>query len=306
MKILGWVRKENSGLLRTTLELAKYTERLGHTVSLRTPKENKTFYGPDDDDFDVHCIHSQINPRYWKDGKPKFLFLHGNPFYGLETMISTNAILDLVPICDAFISFYEIEAKIWNSFKKTFLITKGVDLEKYKKIDIKKKFKGDPVVLFVEHWRSFKHPMVVLVAMEKVKKVLPDAVLYLFGCDKEKQEFWKRIIIQNKYNWFCPGVFKWQKNIVNLYNAVDMIVSPTFLSYSRTTPEALACDKPVLGGMSNVHANYQFQPNDPDELAEKIIKCHMEKPKGMREYAEKNCSSETMAKEAVEIYKRYL
>ena len=62
MKILHWVKKENSGLFRTAIELAKYEERQGHVIAFRQPSKNETFYGFRDDDFDIHCIHSQINP----------------------------------------------------------------------------------------------------------------------------------------------------------------------------------------------------------------------------------------------------
>lgn len=307
MKICHWVKKENSGLFRTTVELAKYEERLGHTIALRAPAQNETFYGFRDDDFDIHAIHSQIHPHYYKDGKPKLLFLHGEPNYGLMTKVSTKAIMDLIPIADAFVSFHPDEARIWNSFKRTYTITKGIDLEKY--VPVKnptKKLKGSPAILYCEHWRQFRHPLHVFIALEGVKKKLPGMRFYPFGCPDAEKEFWLRIVRNNKYNMFTPGVFQWQKDMPNLLSMADIVVSPVFPSYGRVALEALAMNKPVVAYNSNVHADYKCRPYDPDDLAEKILACWEEKPNGQRKYAEKNLNAEQMAKDAIEIYKRFI
>lgn len=306
MKILHWVKKENSGLFRTVMELAKYEERAGHSISLRTPAEQQTFYGFKDDDFDVHAIHSQIHPHYYKDDKPKLLFLHGEPDYGMMVKISTQAIMDLVPLCDAFIAFNPDEAKIWNSFKRTYVIPKGVDLETYKPMSVKKKLKGNPAILYTEHWRTFRHPLHAFVALERVKKKLPGMRFYPFGCPDSEHAFWLRIIKQNRYVIFTPGIFKRQKNTTGLINMADMIVSTVFPSYGRVSLEALACDKPVIGYNSNPHATYTCPPYDPDALAEAIVKCYEEKLNGQRAYAEKHLDAKVMADEAIKIFKRFV
>lgn len=306
MKILHWLKKENSGLFRTATELAKYEERLGHAVSMRTPAENETFYGPEDDDFDIHAIHSQINPRYYKDGKPKVLFLHGEPDYGMMTKVSTQAIMDLIPVCDAFVTFNPAEQKIWNSFKKTYCITKGIDLERYRPVDTGKKLNGNPAILYAEHWRTFRHPLHVFVALEIVYRQLPEMRFYPFGCPAAEQEFWLRIVKNNRYNVFTPGIFKWQINTPQLLSMADLVVSPVYPSYGRVSLEALAGNKPVIAYKTNPHANYKCEPYDPEDMAEKIIQWYQEKPNGQRKYAEKNLDAQVMASEAIEIYKRFL
>lgn len=306
MKILHHVKKENSGLFRTVAELAKYEERLGHEVSLRTPKERETFYGFTDDDCDIHCIHSQINPSYYKDGKPKVLFLHGEPDYGMMVKISTQAIMDLAPTVDAFISLNDDEAKIWNSFKRTYVIPKGIDLEKYKPANVGKRFRGSPSILYCEHWRTFRHPLHAMVAMDRVKKKLDGARFYAFGCPETEKAFWLRLIRHNHYTMFTPGIFPRQKDQTKLMSMADIIVSPVFPSYGRVSLEAKACDKPVVAYNTNPHADYKCRPYDPDDMAEKIIKCWEEKPNHQRAYAEKNLSAETMAKEAIKIYGRFV
>ena len=306
MKIVHWVKKEESGLYKTTLELAKYEERLGHHISLRTPADNRTFLGFADDDFDIHAVHSQINPHYYKDSKPKVLFLHGEPDYGMLHKVSTQAIMDLEPLMDAFIAFNPAEARIWSSFKRCYTIPKGIDLEIYKPEKLPKRLKGKPSVLYCEHWRTFRHPMHVFIAMEKVKLTIPTVRFYPFGCPDEEQPFWLNLMKRNRYNHFCPGIFKRQSDMAKLINLADIVVSPVFPSYGRVSLEALACGKPVVAYKTNPHADYKCEPYDPDDMAAKIIQCHEEKPNHQRQYAEKNLSAEDMAKGAIEIYKRFI
>jgi len=307
LKIVHWLKKESSGLFRTTVELAKYEERAGHHVSLRTPKEQETFYGFKDSDFDIHCIHSQIHPHYYKDGKPKLLFLHGEPDYGMMAKISTTAIMDLVPIVDAFVSFHPDETRIWSSFKRTYVIPKGIDLEVYKPDEKpKKKLKGSPAILYTEHWRTFRHPLHVFVALEKVFKKLPNMRFYPFGCPETEKEFWMRLLKQNRYVHFCPGIFQRQKDIAGLINMADIVVSPVYPSYGRVALEATACNKPTVAYNTNPHADYRCEPYNPDDMAAKVLQCWEEKKNGQRQYAEKNLDAKAMADSAIELYRRFL
>jgi glycosyltransferase involved in cell wall biosynthesis len=306
MKIIHWLKKEVSGLFNTTTELAKHEEQLGHNVSLRMPQNNESFYGFRDDNCDIHAIHSQINPYYYKDDKPKILFLHGEPDYGMLHKISTNAIMRLIPLVDCFVCFNPEEAKIWNSFKRTYVITKGIDLKKYKPIKLNKKLKGNPSILYCEHWRTFRHPLHTLIALERVIKKLPTMKFYPFGCPEDDKEFWLNLIKQNHYTVFTPGIFKPQKDLTQLLNLADIIISPVFPSYGRVSLEALACNKPVVAYNTNPHATYKCQPYNPDDMASKIIQCYAENPNSQRKYAETNLDAKKMAEEAINIYRRFI
>jgi len=70
VKILKWMKKEKSGLAFTTLELAKYEQRLGNAVAIRQPGEDAPIYGTMTDP-DIHTIHSQIGLSAYHDHKPK-------------------------------------------------------------------------------------------------------------------------------------------------------------------------------------------------------------------------------------------
>lgn len=99
---------------------------MGIRFSPELPRKKDVLYGFKENEFDIHCIHSQIPLEFYKDDKPKFLFLHGEPDYGMLYKISTSAIMDLVPIVDAFIAFNPAEARLWNGFKRTYVIPKGI------------------------------------------------------------------------------------------------------------------------------------------------------------------------------------
>ena len=68
MNILHWMRKENSGLARTTLEIAKYEELQGHKVCIMQPGQDQPIYGINRD-MDVEAIHSQIQPSSYHNQK---------------------------------------------------------------------------------------------------------------------------------------------------------------------------------------------------------------------------------------------
>ena len=48
--------------------------------------------------IDIHTIHSQINIRTYHDGKPKIMWMHGEPLSSVGNGISMKAIVDLAPI----------------------------------------------------------------------------------------------------------------------------------------------------------------------------------------------------------------
>ena len=114
MNILHWMKKENSGLARSTLEFAKYEERFGHKVCIRQPTEDQPIYGSENN-TDVHCIHSQLNPRVYHDSKPKFMWMHGEPLSSVGNGISMKAIVDLAPMMDAFMCMRQEEFIVWDS-----------------------------------------------------------------------------------------------------------------------------------------------------------------------------------------------
>lgn len=310
MKILHWMKKENSGLARSTLELAKYEERQGHSVLIKQPGEDQIIYskGMKDGDEDVHCIHSQINIKAYHDSKPKVMWMHGEPLSSVGNGVSMKAIVDLAPIVDAFVCMRKEEHLIWNSIKRTYLVPKGIDLEKYKPLEgITEKLSGEPSVLYIENWRGQRNPLYLCVAMQEVHKKYPNARLHLYNCnDKRMLETFQALNKNNKW-WTFMRSLQGPVNDVNLlYNRVDMVVSCLYPLYARGI-EAFGAGKAFIGP-GYKEPDYPYQCDlQPESMAQAIINCWENYDKiDYRKYAEKHHDVNETVKQSIKIYERYL
>ena len=312
MNILHHMRKENSGLARTTLEIVKYEERLGHRVCIKEPSNEMPMYGVlPDDKVDVHAIHSQLGLKAYHNNLPKFLFMHGEPFSSVGNGVSMKAIVDLAPMVDAFIAMRKDEMPIWQSIKRTYLVDKGVDLEVFKPLDgITEKLSGEPSVLYVENWRGQRNPLYLCVAMEQVWKKYPNARLHLYNCnDKRMQETFLALSKNNKWWPFLrslQGGVNGGEEMNLLYNRADIVVSCLYPLYARSI-EAFGSGKAFIGTGYKEH-DYPWQCDlHPDSIAKAIIDCWENFDKiDYRKWAEKYHDANESARQCVEIYKRYL
>lgn len=307
MKILHWMKKENSGLARSTLELAKYEEKQGHGVCIKEPEADMPVYGVDKD-IDVHCIHSQINVRTYHDSKPKFMWMHGEPLSSVGNGVSMKAIVDLAPICDAFLCMRREEWAIWNSIKRTYRVPKGIDLELYKPLEgITEKLSGEPAVLYIENWRGQRNPLYLCVAMQKVYEKFPNARLHLYNLqDKRMKETFDALIKNNKWWTFIRSVQGPVADVNTLYNRVDMVVSGLYPLYARGI-EAFGAGKAFIGAGYR-EPGYPFTCElDPDSMADAIIKCWENYTQvNYRKWAEENHDVNESVKQSIEVYQRYL
>lgn len=307
MKILHWMKKENSGLARSTLELAKYEEKQGHGVCIKEPEADMPVYGVDKD-IDVHCIHSQINVRTYHDSKPKFMWMHGEPLSSVGNGVSMKAIVDLAPICDAFLCMRREEWAIWNSIKRTYRVPKGIDLELYKPLEgITEKLSGEPAVLYIENWRGQRNPLYLCVAMQKVYEKFPNARLHLYNLqDKRMKETFDALIKNNKWWTFIRSVQGPVADVNTLYNRVDMVVSGLYPLYARGI-EAFGAGKAFIGPGYR-EPGYPFTCElDPDSMADAIIKCWENYTQvNYRKWAEENHDVNESVKQSIEVYQRYL
>ena len=173
MKFTHWVRKEQSGLFTTTLELAVSEQRQGHEVVLREPTGEAPIYGTLTNP-DIELIHSQLPFSSYYNKAPRFMWMHGEPLSSVGNKVSMKAIVDLAPAVDAFIAMRQDEMAIWSSIKRTYLVNKGIDLERFKPMTgITERLSGEPAVLYVENWRGQRNPLYLCVAMEQVWKKYP-------------------------------------------------------------------------------------------------------------------------------------
>src|SRR5688572_11826271 len=110
------MKKERSGLAFTTLEIVAAEQKQGHQVCVREPGSGSILYGSDFEP-DVGLIHSQLNIASYGNGKPRFLWCHGEPLSSVGNGVSMKAICDLAPLCDAFICMRQEEHAYWNTLK---------------------------------------------------------------------------------------------------------------------------------------------------------------------------------------------
>lgn len=322
MNIRHFMKKEKSGLAFTTLELVQAEEKQGHGVCLNEPSDKDgqpgaLLYGNPDLEFDVECIHSQLPPSSYHNGKVKALWMHGEPLSSVGNGISMKAIVDMAPVVDCFIAMRKEEHAIWNSIKRTFVVQKGIDLERFKPMEVKPhddadqttKLSGNPAILYVEHWRGQRNPLYLLIAMQKVWQKLPDARLHLFNCtDKKMYDTFKQL---NSYCKFWPFLRTIsgpvQDHEVNLlYNRSDIVVSCLYPLYARSI-EAFGAGKAFIGP-GYTDPEYPWHCTlDPDSMADAIINCWENYDKvNYRKWAEQKHDVNETVKQSIDIYKRFM
>lgn len=311
MKLVHWMKREVSGLAFTTLEIAQEEERQGHQVCIREPSGN-VLYGQAFEDYDVDLIHSQFPIQHYGNRKPRFLFCHGEPLSSVGNGVSMKAILDLAPLCDAFICMRKEEYEYWATIKRTYLVTKGIDLNAFKPLPMTEveKLSGAPSVLYMEHWRGQRNPLPLIVAMGKVWEEYPDARLHLYNCtDKRMHETFKQLIHDAKlwrYVRSLQGPVK--PNEVNrLLNQADIVVSCLHPLYARSI-EAFGAGKAfVCPGYKDPEYPWRCDL-DPNDMARTIIDIWNNGcgKFNFREWAEKKHDIAETVKQCVKIYERFL
>jgi glycosyltransferase involved in cell wall biosynthesis len=307
--ITAWMKKEVSGLAVTTLELVEATEKHGHQVCLRQPGDGMPIYHPNDH-VDLHSIHSQINPSAYFDDRPKVLWLHGEALSSVGNGISAKAIVDLAPMCSAFLAMRREELSIWRDVCPTYYVGKGVDLERYIPADGPiERLSGEPAVLYCENWRGQRNPLYIILAMREVFKKYPKARLHLYNCtDKRMYETFKALVDHCKYGMFVRSLQGAVADVPALMARVDIVVSALHPLYARTPLEALACGKAAIcAGYNEPGYPWTVKDYSPEGFAETIIACwekydHL----NYRAYAEAHHDVGACVAEAIRVYERFV
>ena len=322
MRIGHWMRKEKSGLAFTTLELVQAEEKRGHSVFLREPTDKEglpgdLLYGQGSLDCDVECIHSQMPLSSYFGNRPKFLWMHGEPLSSVGNGVSMKAIVDMAPKVDAFIAMRKEEAAVWSTIKRTYVVPKGIDLERFKPLEVKphddddptSKLSGEPAVLYCEHWRGQRNPLYLCAAMEKVWLKYPKARLHLFNCtDTKMHQTFLALHKNNKWWTFLRTISGPVKDgdVNLLYNRADIVVSCLYPLYARSI-EAFGAGKAFIGpGYTDPEYPWHCQL-DPDDMARAIVECWENYGKlDYRKWAEQKHDVMNTVAACEDIYKRYL
>ena len=307
MNLLHWMKKERSGLATSTLELAEYEERQGHSVCIRQPGEDSLIYGHEGTP-DIHLVHSQINPRTYHDGIPKVMWMHGEPLSSVGNGVSMKAIVDLAPAMDAFICMRREELSTWSAIKRTHLVPKGIDLDKYTPLPgVTERLSGEPAVLYAENWRGQRNPLYLCVAMQMVHQKYPKARLHLINCPSDKiKDTFHALAKNNKWTPFLRTLGGPVDDINLQYNRVDMVVSCLYPLYARGI-EAFGAGKAFIGpGYSEPDYPWTCELS-PESMAEAIINCWENYGQvNYRKWAEERHDVAETVRQSVKIYERYI
>jgi glycosyltransferase involved in cell wall biosynthesis len=322
MKIGHWMRKEKSGLAFTTLELVQAEQKRGHAVFLREPTNDEgmpgaLLYGDESLDCDIECIHSQMPLTSYFTNTPKFLWMHGEPLSSVGNGVSMKAIVDMASKVDAFVAMRKEEYAVWNSIKRTYVVPKGIDLERFRPLDVKShddkdptsKLSGEPAVLYVEHWRGQRNPLYLCVAMQQVWQKYPKARLHLFNCtDKKMYDTFRALQSHSKWWAFLRtmnGPVS-DADVNLLYNRADIVVSGLYPLYARSI-EAFGAGKAFIGP-GYTDEQYPWHCTlDPDSMANAIIDCWENYDRiNYRQWAEQKHDVLNTIAECERIYARYL
>ena len=305
MIIQHHMKKENSGLARSTLEIVAAEENQGHKACIKEPSGG-VIYGREVTP-DIHCVHSQLPIDAYFDNIPKVMWMHGEPLSTVGNGVSMKAIVDLAPKMDAFIAMREDEVPVWDSIRRTFYVPKGIDLDQYKPLGgITEKLSGEPAVLYVENWRGQRNPLYLCVAMQEVYKKYPKARLHLFNCPKGKMhDTFEALIKHNKWWPFVRTLSGPTEDVNLLYNRVDMVVSCLDPLYARGI-EAFGAGKAFIGPGYKEH-DYPFTcALSPSSIAGAIMKCWENyEDVDYRDWAIAYHDVEATVREAVKVYERF-
>ena len=171
--------------------------------------------------------------------------------------------------------FYGIDKKDINVFPV------GIDTEKFNpsnfSIKIREEY-GENILLCVGPFLRRKRVHILLEAMIKVIKVIPDVNLILAGDGlllKDLTKLSNSLNLQDNTDFLG---FVETKTLLKLYASCDIFIHPSeFEGFGQVLLEAIASGAPCICAnkepMSEIigDAGKTFEVNDPDDLSEKII-----------------------------------
>jgi len=229
---------------------------------------------------------------YHSHTQPENLFLHlpkaiggkqiNNLFYKYLTWICNQA--------DAIVFPSEFSKKLLANLKnsvKTKVISNGVDINKFKKIDADKFFikfnlpRRTKNILFVGRLHPEKSIDTLIKALPLILMKQPNARLWIAGSghlQTELEQLTQELNLTEKIVFF--GRMN-DEDLVSIYNACDLFVLPSLAELEgMVVLEAMACGKPILiadapDSASSYFVNQNgllFKPEDPRDLAEQALK----------------------------------
>ena len=183
--------------------------------------------------------------------------------------------------------FSERQIKKYNKEIETVVISNGVDLSKFKKVNPKKfieKYKLNPInkrILFVGRLHPEKSIDTLIEAMSIILKYYKNVHLDIVGIGHLKEsleKLSKKLKLERNITFF--GKIS-DEDLILAYNSCDIFCLPSLAELEgMVVLEAMACGKPILIANSDNSAStyfvknngFLFIPQNPKDLAQKAIK----------------------------------
>lgn len=254
----------------------------------------------------VHVSHSHP-PLNISTLKNLVTVLHGTPEHVIfrQLWTKTNArhipfttSINLIQMSDIAVTLIPRHAQFWEPFAhkdNIVAVDGGVDLhedfrpewmlnaaEKSKYTSMNTlpvfPFSARPSIFCCESYYEIKVPTVVLMAIKKVVRELPQARLSIINM-KGVEQFWTDFIRKGYIDAYCDMFLPNKvQNLEIYYRGATVYASPVLMGdMSRCGMEALSCGTPVVSVKSDWNpVNEWSAAHNPNDFAEAIVKVHHE------------------------------
>lgn len=241
----------------------------------------KTFSYYSRENFDLIVTHFVVDSLFIPKRNKNILHLHGVPPFkrGFEKELYRESLKK--PI--AFVAVADYVKRGWKNFfpflkeKPIYVITNGVDTERFKPKDVKKKYD----VLYVGRLIKTKGVKTLIDAVKEIKKEKEDLKVIIAGEGPEKKSLESYIKEQKLEKNIKLTSYIKENKLPTLYNESKLFVAP---SYARegilgTLLEAMSCGIASIAAnccglveaVSNNEDGKLFEPKNSKDLAEKIL-----------------------------------
>ena len=216
---------------------------------------------------DIHMIHTTMSKRV-SELTPKVFFAHGTPEACLGNELvpgdkkkSFTSTMNWIDKFDASFVTSKRAEQMWSVFdhtgEKVHRVDKGIDLNWWQRTPTKQELDGDPSILYGEIWRSIKHPLYLLYAMNDLYKENKEIRLNVWGANMNVP-VWKDIMKRAYFEDFLGkqgirGIVDYPEHY---YTRGDVYFgSAIYGDLSRSMQEAMACGCPVVTWDTDPHGD---------------------------------------------------
>jgi len=195
------------------------------------------------------------------------------------TLVNYHYADRILPVCEFNIRW---ETEFGISRKKVEVIYNGVDVERFKPMDVD--VKGAKPIVVMSRIEKLKDILNIVEAMEYISKEAPEIGCEIYGPIVDEEYF--NACLRRAYELNVSDKILFMGPTDNpeiAYNRAEVVVQPSLSEgFPFTVIEAMSCGKPVVatnvGGVKEAigDAGLVVPPRSPRDLADAILKLHLD------------------------------